>query len=91
MKKTLSLLLPAAVLCLAALVACNKEKGAGDAIYSIALDKTELQLALDETYTLTATVPSSDQTVVVWESSDPDIVSVNGNGMLTGKRRLRPS
>ena len=83
MKKTLSLLLPAAVLCLAALVACNKEKGAGDAIYSIALDKTELQLALDETYTLTATVPSSDQTVVVWESSDPDIVSVNGNGMLT--------
>ena len=89
MKKPLSFLLPAVALCAVALfsltLSCKKEDAqGGDAIYAIELNKTELQLALDETFALTATVPSPEQSIVTWWSSDPEIVSVDeASGLLT--------
>ena len=52
----------------------------------ITLDKTELAIAKGQTEVLTATCPSSweDQSVI-WESSDPTIVTVE-NGTIVGQK-----
>ena len=48
-------------------------------VTDISLDKTELELAVGQTYTLSATVSPANATAknVTWISSDPDVVSVH--------------
>ncbi|MBP5538812.1 MAG: Ig-like domain-containing protein [Bacteroidales bacterium] len=84
MKRILPLALCAAAL-FSLTLSCKKEDAqGGDAVYAIELNKTELQLALDETFALTATVPAPEQSIVTWKSSDPEIVSVDeASGLLT--------
>lgn len=67
MKKTLSLLLPAVVLCLVALVACNKEKAqGGDALgYRITLSETSITLSEAGECKLTADYSPADKAVVM--------------------------
>lgn len=49
------------------------------AVTSVALDKTELMLKVDETYTLTVTIMPADATNknIIWESSAPSVADVS--------------
>ena len=56
-----------------------------DPLESISLDKTELAMAPDGTYTLTATVvPEGSE--ITWSSSDPSVASVNDLGKVTAHK-----
>ena len=54
-------------------------------VSGVSLDKTSMSMTVDETQTLTATVTPSNATdkSVTWSSSDPDIASVSGSGVVT--------
>ena len=54
-------------------------------VTDISLDKTELELAVGQTYTLTATVSPANATAknVTWRSSNTDVVNVDAYGKLT--------
>lgn len=56
---------------------------------SVTLDKTEITLKKGDSATLTAMVNPADATdkAVSWTSSDPDVVSVDGNGGLKALRQ----
>ena len=83
MKKTL-FLLPAALLCLAALVACNKEKGQGDDAlsYSLSLSETEITLSEAGECHLKVDYSPVGKAKVVWISSNPNVVSVSEDGLV---------
>jgi uncharacterized protein YjdB len=53
----------------------------------VSLSESEVRLDLGSTVQLSKTVLPSDATdpKVTWESSDPDVVSVDGSGILTGR------
>ena len=53
-------------------------------VESVELDRTEMELGLGETYTLTATINPSDATdfSLTWESEDTDIATVDDNGIV---------
>lgn len=55
------------------------------AVTSVALGKTSLELAVDGTYTLTATVKpdNASNTAVTWSSSDETIAKVDSTGKVT--------
>ncbi len=55
------------------------------AVTSVELDKTEITLVSEETYTLNATVKPDNATdkTVTWTSSKPDIAKVDNNGKVT--------
>lgn len=53
---------------------------------AIALDKTELSLNVDETYTLTRLVPENSAAEYTWSSSDSDVAEVNSDGKVTAKK-----
>lgn len=55
-------------------------------LHAIALNKTETTLVKNQTENLTVTYTDSDTTdsrAIIWESSDNDIASVDGNGKIT--------
>ena len=56
------------------------------AVTSVELDKPEITLDAEETYTLKATVKPDNATdkTVTWASSKPDIATVDNNGKVTG-------
>ena len=53
---------------------------------AIALDKTELNLNVDETYTLTELVPRNSEAEYTWSSSDADVAEVSSTGKVTAKK-----
>lgn len=55
-------------------------------VTSVELDKTEITLDAEETYTLKATVKPDDATdkTVVWESSKTSVATVDNNGKVKG-------
>lgn len=53
---------------------------------AIALDKTELSLNVDETYTLTRLVPENSAAEYTWSSSDSDVAEVYSDGKVTAKK-----
>lgn len=55
------------------------------AVTSVELDKTEITLEPEETYTLKATVKPDNATdkTITWASSKPDIATVDNNGKVT--------
>ena len=53
---------------------------------AIALDKTELYLNVDETYTLTKLVPENSAAEYTWSSSDADVAEVSSAGKVTAKK-----
>ena len=69
-----------------AMLACNKGGGGGEeeppaTSASVTLNKTALDLEVDDTYTLIATTENTDESVV-WSSSDNSVASVSG-GLVT--------
>jgi|GEM_PF-2569089 len=56
------------------------------AVASVELDKPEITLDAEETYTLKATVKPDNATdkTVTWASSKPDVATVDSNGKVTG-------
>ncbi len=83
MKKKLLIIIAAAVLCLALcavlLVTCQKNTQT----VTISLDQASLSIALDgDPVTLTATLSEGEGTFT-WESSDPQVASVDENGVVT--------
>ena len=84
MKKPLSFLLPAVALCLAAFVACNKEKSQGSDVlfYGISLSETAITLSETGECQLTADYSPADKAVVIWQSSNPNAVSVSDDGLV---------
>ena len=56
------------------------------AVTGVTLNKTELTLEVDDSETLTATVAPDDATNqnVTWKSDNPEIVTVDANGKVTG-------
>lgn len=53
-------------------------------VESVIIDKVVLEMQVGDTDILTATVlPETAESVVVWESADPKIASIDENGMVT--------
>ena len=63
------------------------EPGVKIGVTSVALDKTDLTLDVNDKATLTATVKPDDATnkTVTWKSDKPEIVEVDSNGNVTAK------
>ena len=63
----------------------NVAEGTSVAVESVALDKTELQMNIDETAQLTATVTPENATYkdVKWSSSNEGVATVDANGLVT--------
>ena len=56
---------------------------------SVSLDKTSLELPQGESYKLVATVlPENTTDKLTWETSDPDVATVDENGIVTAKMLL---
>lgn len=87
-KKTLLIVLAlvCAIFCAFGLAACG-DTGDAATVESVTLGKTSLTLEIGETETLTATVKPDNATdkSVAWQSSAPDIASVDNAGKVTAK------
>ncbi len=70
------------ILSIAFLHSCKKDKS----VESVALNETALQLGVDESFQLVATVSPSDadNKTVSWSSSDKTIATVDATGRVTG-------
>ena len=51
---------------------------------SVTLNKEKLNMKVGETDTLVATVSPSSENVIVWESNDTSVATVDANGIVTG-------
>ncbi len=70
-------------------VTVTKKPLSADPNAGITLDKSEIKLSIDETGTIKATfVPEfeTDNRMLIYSSSDPDLVSVNGLGEITAHK-----
>ena len=85
MKKTKILLLPFLIFGMA-LAGCKKSSSKEVAVTGISLDRSSLEVEVDKTATLVATVKPDNATnkTVTWVSSDTAIATVSG-GTVTGK------
>ena len=82
MKKQILKLMTATFLLMVIVAACNKK----DVIVTgVTLNKPSLTLEVGASETLIATVQPTDATnqVIIWESSNPFVASVLGNGLVT--------
>lgn len=85
---TTMLALVCAICCLFSFAACDNGNNTQTvAVTSVALNKAELTLEIDQSETLTATVLPDNATTktVTWKSSAPTVASVDNAGKVTGK------
>ena len=83
--KTIRLLL---LISFSALVSCVEKGPAEIPVSSVKISKTAIQMKVGETETLTVTVTPSNATEkeVFWTSSNPDVVDVDTEGLITAKK-----
>ena len=83
--KTVRLLL---LISFSTLVSCVEKGPAEIPVSSVTINKTTIQMKMGETETLTVTVTPSNATEkeVLWTSSNPDVVDVDTEGVLTANK-----